>query len=631
MAELKPGIWPVKPTQFKQIDPNYPHSGFLPAEPGEQEGFVTPFKHRYPSDGGSQNIHPSQTSEIWKNRGKDKYRDINPTEAPDFDRYSTPQSAIQAANKGVAGMGNPNEADASNLGAIVQKNDLAVRSKRPSGSFKEAIDIALEYDSEQDDEDSEGLDTLEHAHEHPHTETETTETYKERVKNTAIRLVEATAKQESVAEFVNMNPQGTLDDYLAWAKKNGKPPVSYVSYRVMRQNILSGMASYLTPEAQAASQRPEFDRSKATGPLADLLNLVDTATDEELRTEASVAEKFSSIWATAYNCARGKSIKRHAFICGAPGVGKTFTLKTAIEKGLAQTSDTLVKRRGSIGKAQSDILAFLYEKKDGHVIVLDDCDGFLTGADDDVINILKAAMDPDDPEVSISSTMRRMVAKKLGLLGESTRHDGVKFLQDRLYGRRFTEDEDDLAGGDEEEETPEQPESEDIEAEGEEDFGELPETFKFLSRIIFISNLRRADVPEAIIDRCKVDELVLSRTEIMERIREVLPELLKNEDKYTPEELDWAKTNVYKWLAATVQADAEGASIPTPQGAIAPDIKVSITFRLFIDLVDTWLFMSTQGYQEGLTLEALEKKMTLPFIIRVIFPALKGDARPKRR
>jgi len=623
-AKLTPGINPVKLTDFKAIDPD---GLFLPAEPGDQEGFVTPFHHRFPSNGEGQNYHPAKDSKIWKTRGKDKLKLDSPakTEINAGSRLTLTGPDRQAEWK------------------AIQRNAESIRIKMHQNSaFREAIGGgALAYDSALDDEESLGLDSLEHAH---------TEVADDVVQNDIPvapsgedlhesaaarrnRYIEAASTAEAMAQFLADNPNGSYNGYVKWAIQTGNPTSYQAAFSKAKaslgaQSPNSGESELttFTPYPQA---KPEFDRSKATGHLAELLALADVASEEDLRLEPTVAEKYVSIWTVAYNCARGKSLKRHAFICGSAGVGKSFTLKSAIDEGVSKTQNELIKRRGSIGKSLSDVIAFLWTYKKGYVIVLDDCDGFLTNSSEDVINTLKAAMDPDDPTVSISITQKKIVARKLGLLEEDANPSMRAYLSG-IHGLRIREARDEDIDDDE---IPDDTEDESLMDDGDYvDDGVMTDEFVFESSIIFISNLRRAEIPEAIVDRCKVEELALSTSEIMERIREVLPELLKNETKYDQEELTWGKQNAYKWLAAIVQAEAEGATIATPSGGtIVPEIRVPITFRLFTDLVDTWLVMADQLIEGGRSREDAGQKMILPFITRAVLPALKGDIRAKRK
>jgi hypothetical protein len=362
----------------------------------------------------------------------------------------------------------------------------------------------------------------------------------------------------------------------------------------------------------------------------------------------------------------------------------TYTVLRAVEKGATESKKEFAKYRGSIGKSLSDILAFLYIHKDGFVILLDDCDGFLTGSSADVINTLKAAMDTDEPMVSTGGPgMRRLVAKKVGLsdgmeegvkpslrIDISRLNEGVvaaydkddnllreeridakevawyktvfglkrvetkrntghlgTFLAESIYGRVREA----LPVEVSDDELLEDPEEEELE----DDVGDVatvdfPANFLFTSSIIFVSNMMQSEVPDAIASRCNVKELFLTLPEIMVRIEQILPQLLKNETAYTKEEIDWAKQNVFKWMSALVQAHELHAPVVTSSGQRVPvRVKVPITFRMFNDFVDGWMTLADEI--GGNDFAALEKAVTLRFISQIVLPAFGGDARTKKK
>lgn len=355
----------------------------------------------------------------------------------------------------------------------------------------------------------------------------------------------------------------------------------------------------------------------------------------------------------------------------------TFTVAKAAERGAEESKQLFAKFRGSIGKSLSAILAFLWMHRENYVVLLDDADGFLTGSTDDVMNTLKAAMDTDEPMVSTGSPhIRKNVAKMVGM-SESERwsgalnfdtsrlHEGIVTAVDREGNvlaeevlsdseQRFWEEftnanqpkpetkaflESSFLGrvqegffDDEKDEGNETGLEDEIEDEGEGKM--LPATFYFGSRIIFISNMMQSDIPDAISGRCNVKELYLTRPEIMVRLEQILPELLKNESAYEPAELAWAKANVFRWMKAVVMAEDMGAPIALASGKRVPvSINVPITFRMFNDFVDGWMQLADEAALDAseANFDQLEEQIALQFVSQVILPALRGDMRSGKK
>ena len=416
--------------------------------------------------------------------------------------------------------------------------------------------------------------------------------------------------------------------------------------------------------------------------MNDLISLYAAASDEDAQVEPSVEQKFESIYSVAYRTAKGRALKKHAFICGSPGIGKTYTVLRAAERGAEEAKQLFAKYRGSIGKSLSAILAFLWTHRENYVILLDDADGFLTGSSDDVINTLKAAMDTDEPLVSTGGPhIRKQVARMTAMeekidLGADlvfdtsrlneyivTAYDregnvlveenlteeekifwdafseetvevnqverNHKFVENELFGmtENFFDDDDEYDEGDDDDGDGE------IEDEGESSGPMLPSQFMFGSKIIFVSNMMQSQIPDAINGRCNVKELFLTRPEIMLRLEQIMPQLLKNEEAYSAEELDWAKANVYRWMKAVVMAEDMNAPLELASGSsVNVQINVPITFRMFNDFVDGWMSLADAKIESSENdFAKLEKMIALQFISQVIIPTFAGDQRSKSR
>ncbi len=536
----------------------------------------------------------------------------------------------------------------------------------------------LQYNSNEDTEDSAGLDSLAHTHQGPPNEIQEA-VIKQRKLDKLFKkkfLREANlsgSKSQIVTQYLGQETSPSFQGYLSWARDNGVENISSAS-NFNRVQSRFEMSRPTEPEPE-----PEpFDPTSAPDELQQLMGLYSQASDEDAQVEPSVSQKFEAIYATGYRTAKGRALKKHAFICGSPGIGKTYTVIRAVKQGADETGFLFANYRGSIGKSLTAILSFLWTHRENYVILLDDADGFLTGSSDDVINTLKAAMDTDEPVVSTGDAlMRRRLAKMnegkktanlffdtsqvftKGIL-EAYDKDGIliksetlseedlefwaeykeattrperfpikEFFTKEFYGR-VTEDEDEY----EDEDAMFADEMED-DGEGEAMF---PTSFLFDSKIIFVSNMMQSEIPDAINGRCNVKELYLTRLEIMTRLEQILPELLKNETAYSREEINWAKANVFRWMKAVVQAVDMKAPLRVASGKPVPaEINIPITFRMFNDFVDGWMQLADAkmagkiaGSDEK-AFEKVEKMIALRFISQVILPTFKGDQRSKKR
>jgi hypothetical protein len=573
---------------------------------------------------------------------------------------------------------------------MINDRDVTTKSSRDVvDTESKPLPVYLQYDSAEDTEFSSGLDSFQHTKTTPAPEAETEailesgttkqdKLLRERFIAEQRRLTEARgAKGELINQYLAQSSNPDYNDFISWAQNEGAEdvPNKYYFNNILKKRGGVGSGGY---DVDVEAVRTEFNPDEAPEELKQLMDLYAHATDEDAQVEPSVDQKFKGIYAVGYRTAKGRALKRHAFICGSPGIGKTFTVAKAVERGAEEAKQLFAKFRGSIGKSLSAILAFLWMHRENYVVLLDDADGFLTGSSDDVMNTLKAAMDTDEPMVSTGSPhIRKNVARMVGL-SESDRwpgalnfdtsrlHEGIMsavdrngnvlveevltdseqrfweefvdankpksktkaFLESSLYGRvqeGFFDDED----GDDEDDA-----GLTDEIETEEGDKMLPATFYFGSRIVFISNMMQSDIPDAIAGRCNVKELYLTRPEIMLRLEQIMPELLKNETAYTPEELTWAKANVFRWMKAVVMAEDLGAPITLASGKRIPvTVNVPITFRMFNDFVDGWMQLTDEAALDATeaNFDQIEEQIALQFVSQVIIPALRGDQRSAKK
>lgn len=398
----------------------------------------------------------------------------------------------------------------------------------------------------------------------------------------------------------------------------------------MGPKAVKGASSKKEPEVD---NRPEYDRNSIEDKL--LAKLADTATSmksETMSLAEIVDEKYKAIEEVAYRVACGKSMKRHAFIGGAAGCGKSFSVGKAVKEGLnawrpskrMPTKPKITQVFGSVGKAMSAILIFFFQHRQNEILVLDDADGFLVTQDQDVQNFLKAILDPDSHAVTTSYTMRRIANKALSKKEESVisvntnrlregkcsvnvngqtfsfdvdREDAKKLAETFGAPKRIKESrpmfgydkyglkvlkesdfemEDDFISEEDEliDELLDTGDGEDL----------IPEEWYFTSSLILISNLYCSEINEAVRSRCDCVELVLSEEEFFCKAEQILDSIKVAEDSANSFELiQWAKRESFA-LAKTAIKSSKIKNFP-----IAIQVNIPLEFRMVASLTGKWL------------------------------------------
>lgn len=176
----------------------------------------------------------------------------------------------------------------------------------------------------------------------------------------------------------------------------------------------------------------------------------------------NINTRFDFVTRMTRMIALGKA--RGLLLTGKGGLGKSYTVKSTLADAGLQKNDGYTLVKGYCTPVQ--LYVTLHNNQDG-VVVFDDCDSVLQN--DDSVNILKGAIDTDDDrEVSWMSSRAPM--------GE----DGEP----------------------------------------------LPKSFSFAGKIIFISNMTRDEVDEAIITRCLNVDLSMTPAEAIERMGMILPNIV---------------------------------------------------------------------------------------------------------
>jgi len=121
------------------------------------------------------------------------------------------------------------------------------------------------------------------------------------------------------------------------------------------------------------------------------------------------------------------------------------------------------------------------------------------------------------------------------------------------------------------------------------DPNEMPPSFVFNSSVIFISNLEKADIDEAVWDRFTTARIALNPMEFMDRLSKIYPHLgnVNAQISSVPQDyVDWAKKSVLGIMEGIVEA----WQTQTPLLGVTVKIpRRTLTFRLFSDLVEFFL------------------------------------------
>ena len=305
-------------------------------------------------------------------------------------------------------------------------------------------------------------------------------------------------------------------------------------------------------------------------PSDNLMNLINAcggldAMSEVQSAKDSVVERYELIEVIAKAIVRNRYNKHYYILAGDPGIGKTYIIKQVLKQ---EGRNDVPYLTGSIGRSKSSIYAFLWKYKDEDLIILDDCDQILRADGNvEVRNILKGAMEAETGyTVGCSDPLMR---KKVSSLIASGLEEDVD--DDNL--NRISE-------------------SEEVEDEGmeDEDTGgefELPESWTFNCRIIFISNLTQSQLDPALFSRCEVTVLTLTHEEFMLRLGAVIDgmDCGQKDAIFTEDEVKDAKALVLSVMASVIEAGENGQMLCGKQVILQPHFQ----FRAAKDLVSLWI------------------------------------------
>lgn len=319
----------------------------------------------------------------------------------------------------------------------------------------------------------------------------------------------------------------------------------------------------------------------------------------------------------------------------------TFSVKEAMKydfpKGpLARKGYTIEFNAGDIGKAASAIVAFFYKNREKKVIILDDCDSFVLSKDQAIQNLLKGMLDLDNTEknpkmITVAPQIRKLASKIIAAdnkaleegveveINQNALREGrlaVSVNGEEVYNEEASAEElaqfklveaapakkairehTDYSGlgllyESEDDDEWEDMSEDDAEVAAQfaeldnEDPEQIPPKWRFASRLIMISNLKKTDLNDAVLSRTLSYELRLTQEEFMARLAQILPHMLTDvETEDSAEVVQYAKEAAYAYLLAAVELANKGGSV----GGKPVRIVGKLQFRIIAELAGKWM------------------------------------------
>jgi hypothetical protein len=215
-----------------------------------------------------------------------------------------------------------------------------------------------------------------------------------------------------------------------------------------------------------------------------------------------------------------KGTLRSLLIYGGPGTGKTFTImKTVNDMGMVKGTD-YVKLSGKASPIE--IYKTLYMYRESGLVIFDDLDSMWRN--EDATNILKAALD--------TSPVREISWVSNQTINVSKMDDARKATLFRQIDAQLNGEVEAPPPEDDDEEDPDADATVKRKKKKKDEAPTIdptkikyPSTFDFKGRVVFISNLKKEDFDTAIMSRSAKINMDLSPSQILERMRKILPTL----------------------------------------------------------------------------------------------------------
>lgn len=363
----------------------------------------------------------------------------------------------------------------------------------------------------------------------------------------------------------------------------------------------------------------------------------------------------------------------------------TFSVKEAMKydfpKGpLARKGYSIEFNAGDIGKAASAIVAFFYKNRNKKVIILDDCDSFVLSKDQAIQNLLKGMLDLDNTEknpkmITVAPQIRKLASKIIaadnealeegveveinqnalreGRLAvsvngeevyneEASAEDLAQFkLVEAAPAKKAIREHTDYSGlgllfegtGDDDEWEDMSDEDAEVAAQfaelDNEDPEQIPPKWRFASRLIMISNLKKSDLNDAVLSRTLSYELRLTQEEFMARLAQILPHMLTDvETEDSAEVVQYAKEAAYAYLLAAVELANKGGSV----GGKPVRIVGKLQFRIIAELAGKWMqraddyaMKNNIDVSDRLALDRINNAIKKKFFMYDVMPSLIID------
>lgn len=366
----------------------------------------------------------------------------------------------------------------------------------------------------------------------------------------------------------------------------------------------------------------------------------------------------------------------------------TYSVKQAMKEdfpkgALARKGYSIEFNSGDIGRAASAIVAFFYKNRNKKIIILDDCDSFVLSKDQAIQNLLKGMLDLDNTEknpkyITVAPQIRKL-ASKIIAADNKAMEEGVEveINQNALREGRFAvsvngeevyneaASAEDLAKFKLVESKPakkairessfdfdsyfgldvmnESADDDEWEGQSEDDaeiaaqFAELdnddpeqiPPKWRFTSRLIMISNLKKTDLNDAVLSRTLSYCLSLTQDEFMARLGSILPNMLTDvETEDSAEVVEYAKNAAFAYLLAAVELANKGGKVSGKTVRIVGKLQ----FRIIAELAGKWMQRADDYAMKNhieitdkLSLDRINNSIKKSFFVFDVMPSLITD------
>lgn len=218
--------------------------------------------------------------------------------------------------------------------------------------------------------------------------------------------------------------------------------------------------------------------------------------EEELTTEREDPETVFDKMKIYVNMVL-KGIQNSVILCGAPGVGKTYNVKQQLRAAGKKDGQNLITIKGKCTPRQLYVMLYEYRQK-GDILLIDDADSLVgPKAPEDVINILKGALD------STSDDEGRLVS--YNVTGDIKDEDGEP----------------------------------------------LPKRFYYNGSVIIITNYNAGALDTALRGRSFVQDINFSTEDLLKIVKNIMPNIAP--EKFSSE----SKIKAYEYLTKLAKSKAQ--------------------------------------------------------------------------